>query len=161
MSEESNIRIEGSTGVWEMRLEGAIQGTYSGVFRFKCFLSPTQKIAANREYRELLGSNPLTTPEHESYLAYALTQLKYRIVEAPPFWSSTKQSGSFEGDIPDSEIISAILDAAIETEVKYMKQLKQKKEDALKRAVKAAEAMISRKDEKSEADEDQDEADEE
>lgn len=138
--------FEGHTAVWELKADGDIKGTYIGTFRFRCFLTPIQQIAANREYRELLGANPTMAPEHESFLAYALTQLKYRIIDAPPFWSSSK-SGAFEGDLPDENVISTILDAAINAEVKYKENLMSKKETALERAKKAAEKMLNDHDE--------------
>lgn len=141
--ERTDIIIEGNTGLWEMRVDGDIQGTYIGTFRFKTFLTPLQQIAANRDYRELIGPNPTMVPEHESFLAYALTQLKYRIVTAPPFWASS-QSGGINGDIPDENVISAVLDAAIGTEVKYKNQLKKRKEEALSRANNTADQLMKK-----------------
>ena len=144
--ERTDIQLEGNTGVWEMSLVGDVQGTYIGSFRFKGFLTPTQQIAANRDYRELLGSNPTMVPEHESFLAYALTQLKYRIVSSPPFWSAAR-SASLEGDVPDENVISAALDAALATEIKYRNQLKKKKLEAIERAKQAAEKAMNTNDE--------------
>lgn len=155
--ERSDIIIEGNTATWEISLQGDVSGTYTGKFRFKCILSPTHKIAANREYRELLGNNPTLTPEYESNLAYALTQLKYRVLEAPPFWSATQNSTGYAGDIADTNVIMAVLDAAVEAEIKYKRLLKKRTEDSLERAKKAAERLLQQQDE--EVDEDQDEED--
>lgn len=130
----SDIIIEGNTAVWNMRLDGDIHGTYSGVFRFKCYLSPLQKIAADRERRELLGAQYMFASEHESFLAFALTQLKQRIVSAPPFWNS-QNPGSMGGDIADENIISAVIDAALGAEIKYREQLKERKKQALERGI--------------------------
>jgi hypothetical protein len=137
-----------------MRLDGNIHGTYVGAFRFKCYLSPLQQIAANREYREILGPNPSFASEHESFLAYALTQLKYRIISAPPFWAS-QNPATLAGDIADENIISAVLDAALGSEIKYKSQLKKKKLDAVARAKAATEKLMN--DEEGE-DEDEDES---
>lgn len=149
--ERSDLIIEGNTATWEMRLEGDIHGTYVGVFRFKCYLSPLQQIAANREYREILGPNPSFASEHESFLAYALTQLKYRIVTAPPFWVS-QNPASLAGDIADENIISAVLDAALGSEIKYKTQLKKKKMDAVARAKDSVEKLMTDDDEEDESD---------
>ena len=149
--ERADLIIEGNTATWEMRLEGDIHGTYVGAFRFKCYLSPLQQIAANREYREILGPNPSFASEHESFLAYALTQLKYRIITAPPFWAS-QSPASLAGDIADENIISAVLDAALGAEIKYKSQLKKKKLDAVARAKAATEKLMEGDD----ADEDED-----
>jgi hypothetical protein len=148
--ERSDIIIEGNTASWDMKVDGAINGTYTGAFRFRCFLTPTQQIAANREYRELLGPQLTMAPEHETFLAYALTQLKYRILSAPPFWTSTLQTSSVAGDVPDENIISAVLDAAIGAEIKYKKQLNERKLEAIKRAKEAAERMLNDQEESDE-----------
>lgn len=151
--ERLDIIIEGNTASWEMKVDGEIQGTYSGTFRFRCFLTPTQQIAANREYRELLGPQMTMAAEHESFLAYALTQLKYRIVTAPPFWSSTLQTSAISGDVPDENVITAVLDAAVAAEIKYKSQLKQRKLDAIEQARKAAEKILEGKKDDTEEDE--------
>ena len=65
----SDIIIESNLGNWEIKVDGDINGTYMGHFKFKCYLTPLQQIAANREFRELLGTNPSVAPEHESFLA--------------------------------------------------------------------------------------------
>lgn len=153
--ERSDLIVEGNTATWDMRLEGDIQGTYAGSFRFKCYLSPLQQIAANREFREIMGPNPTFASEHESFLAYALTQLKYRIVTAPPFWNS-QSPASLSGDIADENIIAAVLDAALGAEIKYKSQLKKKKLDAVARAKVATEKAMAGDD--SESDEDEDES---
>lgn len=139
--ERTDLIIDGVTASWDMRLDGDIQGTYVGAFKFKCYLTPLQQIAANREYRELMGPNPTYASEHESFLAYSLTQLKHRIISAPPFWAS-QNPASFAGDIADENIISAVLDAALSSELKYKSQLKKKRLDALERAQAATEKLM-------------------
>lgn len=152
--ERSDLIIDGATASWDMRLDGDIQGTYIGVFKFKCYLTPLQQIAANREYRELMGPNPTYASEHESFLAYSLTQLKHRIISAPPFWAS-QNPAMFSGDIADENIISAVLDAALSSELKYKSQLKKKRLDALERAQNSTEKLMEV--EEDEGDEDENE----
>jgi hypothetical protein len=152
--DRSDIILEGNSATWDMRLEGAIHGTYTGTFRFKCYLSPLQQIAANREYREILGPNPSFASEHESFLAYALTQLKYRILSAPPFWAS-QNPAAFAGDLADENVIAAVLDAALGAEMKYKSSLKKKTEEATKRAKAATEKLME---EATANDEDEDES---
>src|ERR1035441_601612 len=125
--DESKIFIEGTEATWRINEEGPINGKYIGAFKFRCFLTPTQRIAANREYRELLGGNPTLTPEHEDSLAYALTQLKYRVISYPPFWEG--EDKPILGDIADTNIISLVLDAAVAAEMKYRKQLDEKRKN--------------------------------
>jgi hypothetical protein len=149
-----DIVIENNTATWELKSEGPIQGTFSGIFKFKCYLTPMEQIRANREYRELIGPNHLTLPEHESFLAYSLTQLKYRVISSPPFWSSSQQLSGFSGDLPDENIISEVLTAAMDSELKYRNHLKKKKDEALEKAKKAAEKILT--EERAEKDESQD-----
>ncbi len=156
LTNRSDIKIEGNVAVWELKAEGDINGTYMGIFKFKCYLDPLEQIKANREYREMLGLNPLTAPEHESWLAYALTQLKYRVVSAPPFWTSTLDVSGIPGNIPDENILSDVLAAATDAEVKYRNQLKKRKSSALDRAKRAAEKLL--KDQTSEDKEGEDES---
>jgi hypothetical protein len=154
--DRTDIIIENNVATWELRTDGDISGTYQGIFKFKCFLDPMEQIRANREYRELIGPHHLTLPEHESFLAYALTQLKYRVLSAPPFWTSTQSVSGISGNLPDENIISEVLTAAMDSEIRYRGQLKKKKTEALDKARKAAEKMI--REQQGEAAEDQDES---
>ena len=154
----TDIVIEGNTATWDIRLDGDINGTYVGTFRFKCFLSPTQKLAASREYRQLLGENPTLILKHEDNLAFALSQLKYRVISAPPFWTSTAQLSGMAGDIPDENIIDAVLDAAIDAELKYVAHLQKKKTESIEKAKKAAERMLAQHDEEAEDESESEEA---
>ena len=146
MEEESekrdDIKIEGDVATWDISAVGNIKGTYLGTFKFRCFLTPLQQIAAGREERALVGENFSFAPEHEKFLAYALTQLKYRIISAPPFWSSANPNANMPGDLPDGEIVSLILGAAIDSELKYKNEIKARKEAAIDRAKKANDAII-------------------
>lgn len=143
-----DILIDGTIATWEMPpTEGEIQGMYTGTFKFRCFLTPTQRLAAGREHRELLGNHPTLATEHDDNLAFSLSQLKYRVISAPPFWTSTLQMNGVAGDLPDEKIIDDVLEAAISAELKYKAQLKQKKVEALERARKAAEKMLKRREE--------------
>ena len=137
-----DILIEGDTATWEIRAEGDVLGTYTGTFKFRCFLTPTQRLAAGREHRELLGRHPTLATTHDDNLAFSLSQLKYRVISAPPFWTSTVQQNGTAGDIPDDKVIDVILEAAVAAELKYKAQLKLKKSNAIERAKKAAESLL-------------------
>ncbi len=146
-----DIIIEGSQARWEANLLGEINGTYTGTFIFRCFLTPTQRLAAGREHRELLGNHPTLAETHEDNLAFSLSQLKYRIISAPPFWTSTTQANNMAGDLPDENIIDSVLESAIAAELKYKAQLKNKKNEAIERAKKAAEKLLKLQDEEDES----------
>jgi len=137
-----DIVIEGNIATWHVSTVGTIQGTYTGRFRFKCFLTPTEKLAAGRDYRALLGPNPIGVLDNEESIAFSLSQLKYRIVDAPPFWTSATGADGYSGDLPDENVINAVLEAALASEFKYTAMLMNRKEDALKKAKKAAEKIV-------------------
>lgn len=142
-----DLKFDGSTATWQLTETGAINGTYIGTFKFRCFLTPLQRIAANREYRELLGPSASIATDTESFLAFALTQLRYRIIEAPPFWMSEpdEKSGVVQmpGNLPDENIIASVLDAAIRAEQDYKLMKKQEQDEAVKRFRRAAEKAIN------------------
>lgn len=157
MSENDTVRddiqINGGIATWTMHIDGAVSGTYTGTFKFRCFLTPLQRIAAGREQRALLGESRAfaETPdyEHEAWLAYLITQLKYRIISAPPFWNTSGINKSHEGDIPDENVLEKILDAATDAELIYKRQLKKLKEDAIIKAnagAKAVEEQLKKED---------------
>lgn len=143
----SDIVIEGNTATWEIKMDGDINGTYLGAFRFRCYLTPTQRLAASRDYRELLGPSPTLALTNEDNLAFSLTQLKYRIISAPPFWTSSQSTTNMSGDLPDENVIQAVLDAAISAELKYRAQVKTKRTDAIQKAREAAERLLNQRDE--------------
>lgn len=147
----SDIIIEGNTATWDMNLDGDIHGTYRGSFKFRCYIDPMQQMSADRERRELLGVNPFAADEHVSLLAYALPQLKYRIISAPPFWAS-QNPAAYQGNIADDNVIVAVLNTAIDAEIKYKAQLKKKKLDAVERAKAATEKRMTETEDEDEDD---------
>lgn len=157
--EDSNIIIEGNTALWELKQDGDINGTYTGSFRFRCYLVPSQRLAASREYRELLGPHANLALNHDDNLAFALTQLKYRVISSPPFWTSSLSTTLMAGDLPDENIIQTILDAAISAELKYKYQLKEKRSEAIQKAKRAAEKLLNERDEEDHEGEDKEDAD--
>jgi hypothetical protein len=147
------IKIDGNIATWDIAAQGIINGTYTGQFKFRCYLTPLQQIAAGRDYRELIGANAALASEHETFIAYGLSQLKYRVISAPPFWSAGLSE--FMGDIADENIISLVLNAAINSELKYKEIMQIRQKDAIKKARDAAEQI------KNSNNEDDEESDEE
>ena len=57
-------------------------------------------------------------------MAFSLAQLKYRIIEAPPFWNTDSE---FPGSkVKDLEAIEEVLMAAIEAERLFRKQVSER-----------------------------------
>lgn len=128
------------TATYAMREEGDSTGnTYAGVFVFKCFLNPLDQLAAGKLYRELLGSDIQNATEMERFIAFGLSQLKYRIVKAPAFWKADESM--VNGNLPDMNILTLTLDRAINSESLYKEQLAKRKAEALKKAIDASQAL--------------------
>ena len=143
---DTDLMIEGHTAIWSIPpgTQGDIGGTYSGQFKFKTYLSPMQMLAANKEYREMLGANASSASEHDGYLAYALTQLKYRVISSPPFWTTPQQNGAMAGSIPDENVILAVLDAAVRAETVFKAKMASERDSVLKRTITIAEEMLTK-----------------
>jgi len=142
-----DITIEGSTATWELAAQGDIMGLYTGQFKFRCYLTPTQKLAAGRLYRTLLGDHPTTALTHEDNMSFTLAQLKYRVISGPPFWESAIGLDGIVGDIPDEKILDIIFEAAVASELKYLATLQQKKTELIEKAKKSAEKLLKDEDE--------------
>lgn len=142
--EKSDIVIDGQNATWIMpATHGQVSGLYTGTFQFRCVLDPLRSLQAGREYRELLGRNAVLASEEDSDLAFALTQLKHRVLKAPPFWSSTTQDAEFAGNLPDLNIIAIVLDAAIRAENLYKQLMAEQREAILNRSIKVAEEKVA------------------
>jgi hypothetical protein len=129
----TDLIINGNTATWSINMSGDIQGLYLGTFTFRCYLMPSQHLAASREYRQLLGDHPGSASQHDDDAAFSLAQLKHRILTAPPFWYA---------EVPDHNVLMAILEAAVDSEVEFRAQAKAKRVDALAKALKTAKGVI-------------------
>jgi len=98
--------------------------SYMGTFKVKCLLSPLEMIAADKRYRDLLGSNSHLAQESIRQQAFALAELEQRVIEMPPFWENDSLPG---GHVKDTNVLLHILDMAVEAQEKYIKT----KEDEL------------------------------
>lgn len=134
-----SIEIDYNLGVgtFVVNLEAAAdKSTYKGQFRVKCILSPLEYIQADATYRELLGkTNPQLANEYVSQLAYALSQLKYRVTSSPSWFDN---ANGINGSHVDDKILLHILDKTIECEEKYREGIEErynKARDEVKEAI--------------------------
>lgn len=125
------------TATFAVNIEtSASKETLKGMFKVKCILSPMQYIQSDSLYRELLGkTNPQFANDYVGNLCYALSQLKYRIIEAPE-WFGSDESG-VRGSSVEDNVLLHILDRSVEAEDTYRKAMEEKYESA-KKAVKDA-----------------------
>jgi len=137
-----DITLNNSTATYTFREEGLLEGTYSGQFIFRCYLLPSQKLAAARERREMLGEFGIAASDTEKQLALALSELKYRILHAPPFWNQNQMIG---GDIPDFKIIFNVFEAAMDAQSMFAEAKVEEKQKLIDAATKAAEALVTKR----------------
>jgi len=143
---DTDITLDGSTATWVMpTMVGDLGGTYTGTFVFRTFLSPIRKLQAGREFREFLGQYAQLADEREFNLALALTQLKHRVIKAPPFWTSTLQDSEFAGNIGDLDVIGAVLTAAMRAEQMYKEKVDKEKDGLLEKTIAVAEKLLDKR----------------
>ena len=125
------------TASFHVNIEAAAsRATYKGMFKVKCILSPLQYIESDSLYRKLLGKdNPQFANEYVSNLCYALSQLKYRIIEAPE-WFKGAESELYGSSIDDN-ILLHILDLAVKAEDDYRQGTEEKYKEAKENVRKA------------------------
>ena len=142
---DTDILIENSLATWTMPLtQGEVLGTYSGTFQFKTYLTPLQQLSAGREYRELLGSLSIQATDTEGQLAFALVQLKHRVIKAPPFWTSTLQDSGMAGNLADLNVIALVLDAAIRSENLFKEKIQKERDAVLDRTIKVGKELLQK-----------------
>ena len=138
----TDITINGSNATYTFREEAPLEGTYTGSFIFRCYLLPSQKLAAARERRALLGEFGIAASDVEKQLALALSELKYRVVHAPPFWN---QNQMLSGDIPDFKIIFNVFEAAMDAQTMFAESKAEEKQKLIDSSTKAAEALVEKR----------------
>ena len=117
----SEFRFDGSVAEFDYQgIGSASNQTFMGSFRAKCVISPMDHIKADRLYRELLGQvNPhLASKETQNY-AFALSQLKVRVLEMPDFFKNRELDGSHL----DSNILIDIVNKCIDAQEEYKEEL--------------------------------------
>lgn len=134
---ENEINYFMGTATFHVDMEGGSnRQTYKGIFKVKCILNPLEYLQSDALYRQLLGKdNPQYASEYVSQLCYALSQLKYRIIDCPD-WFNNKETG-IKGSSIDDNILLYVLDKAVECEEEYREGIKEKFKKARKEVQEA------------------------
>jgi hypothetical protein len=122
----TEFRFEGSKATFDFSSMGLVTNeSFSGEFAVKCAISPIDHLKSDRLYRELIGEvNPhLASQEAQNY-AFALSQLKQRVIESPHFFKNKE----IDGGHLDSNVLVEIVNIAIEAEAKYREQQNERME---------------------------------
>lgn len=131
MAEEYKVEVdlENATATFRIDLVGKkTRESYKGVFKVRCILNPMAFINADKTYRDLVG-DPSKAHEHANALAFALAQLKYRVLKEAPFWTNKEFPGSH---IEDDNIIIEVLNRALYCEEKFI-AMKQEEADRIEK----------------------------
>ena len=105
--------------------------TYKGDFKFKCLLSPLDRINIDREYRSMLGENPHSAGIEAANLANVLAELLFRITDAATFWTS-KESFIPGSHIPDRNVLLKVYEEALKCEAEFKQEIKAETEKSKK-----------------------------
>lgn len=144
--DNNEIVLTGNTAKWTLEpTQGEISGTYQGAFEFRCYLTPTQILEVGREFRSLLGGLPEHASSKEKNIAFALVELKYRVIKAPPFWNSTLQDSGYAGNIADLNILVLVLEKAMVSESLFQEKMQKERDQLLDLTIKSAEALADKK----------------
>lgn len=144
--DNNEIILTGNTAKWTLEpTQGEVSGTYQGHFEFRCYLTPTQILEAGREFRSLLGGLPEHASSKEKNIAFALVELKYRVIKAPPFWYSTLQDSGYAGNLADLNILVLVLEKAMVSESLFQEKIQKDRESLLERTIKSAEALADKR----------------
>ena len=120
----SKFRFEGSKAYFDYSGLGKdTNESYMGEFCVKTIISPLDSIKIDRLYRELLGSiNPHLASDATQNYAFALSQLKYRVLEMPEFFKNKE----LDGGHLDASVLVEIINLAIEAEEEYKNEQEKK-----------------------------------
>lgn len=114
------MKIEDNVGIFTIsELDQEMNQTLIGEFKVKLTLSPLDILAIDRDYRELLGPvNPLMATGEANDIAFALSQLKHRVLSSPSFWKGL----GFDGGHLPKNVLYSVLDKSIELQDMFKKQ---------------------------------------
>lgn len=116
----TEFRFEGSKAFFDYQGVGnKTNSTFMGEFCVKCVLSPLDYLRADRLYRELLGSTSphLASKDAQNY-SFALSQLKYRVIESPPFFKNKE----LDGGHLDANVLVDLINLTIDAEAEYKRR---------------------------------------
>ena len=132
------MRIEDNVGIFTIsELDNETNETFIGEFRVKVILSPLDILSVDRDYRELIGAiNPIMASNEANNIAFALSQLRHRILAYPSFWKGDGYDG---GHLP-TKVLYKILDDSIACQDKFKKDKQDELEKIRKNLTKQVKA---------------------
>ena len=112
-----DFRFEGSKAYFDFSGIGEKSNiTFMGEFCVKTILSPIDHLKSDQLYRELIGPiNPHLASQESKNFAFALSQLKQRILEAPDFFKNKE----IDGGHLDANILIEIINLSIDAETAF------------------------------------------
>ncbi len=117
--------------IFNSKEPGSVSGEfYEGIFEVRKVLTPSQKAMADVERRNFLG-NPERGAEIDpevSELAFAISQLKVRVIKGPTWWNSSNGLKSFV----DDNVLVELTNAVLQVELDFKAEIKAKAEAAKK-----------------------------
>jgi hypothetical protein len=141
---DTNISVNSETGRATIEIMNFVgsktMNTYMGTFECRCLLPAGEYVKSNRDFVSMVGVSP---DNDATRIAYALIQLKYRLIKKAPFWIS-------EGDIMDGShiedynLIMHLHKACMEAEKTYKDMMKDQFDKNKDRLAKQRTAIAER-----------------
>ena len=101
--------------------------TYMGDFKFKCLLSPLDRINIDRQYRSMIGVNSHEAGIEAANLSNILSELLFRVSSYPPFWKAD-ENHILGSHIVDRNVLLKVYEEALSCELEFKEEIKEKVE---------------------------------
>lgn len=102
-----------------------------GIFKFRCHLTPMDIIDTDAFYRELIGVRPSESDRVADRMAYSLSQLRYRVIDAPEWWKKDPEGRSqIWGGHCNKNVVVEVFNVAVTAETLYLEKLKKESKHA-------------------------------
>lgn len=143
------ILNQDATAKFDINILGETTGqTYIGTFEVNCVLSPLEEIELDKTYRSLLGEVAINLANQRAKdLAFALSMLKVRLTDYPPFWDGRFIGGE---NVKDYNVLFEIADLAVKAANMYNEKQQKEVEEIRQKLTKAIKTKRIKKEVKEE-----------
>jgi len=120
--------------------------TYFGNFKCKCSLNAIEYIKSNKEFIEEVGSSSNFGEPEE--IAFALIQLKYRLLNWAPFWAIGDSVNINGGHLKDYNVITHVFNICMKAEEEYKDMMKKEYNKVKDKIAEQRDQIIKQRSEK-------------
>jgi hypothetical protein len=116
------------SAIFDINIIGDESGNpYTGSFKVRTLLTRRQRAAADEIRRDFIGTNPEGASKQVAIDGFVVGQLAVRVLDAPDFFKNAGVGGQ---NLPDFNVLEAILEKAILAEEERKSKLIKQADDA-------------------------------